>query len=339
MGKISRSKGLFTVLSLLVAFTGAGCNSDTKPTSDGAEPVPPLDEPAPQACELGSFPEGNGIINGKPLHPAFEVVPNIVRIYSVRDDGNANVCTGTLLDSDTVLTAAHCVNDMYDAKQILVHFHHDPACEPDGLLNNKRDKVKDASRANIRQASAFLVHAEFTTDYLINDLALIKLSQPAPATARPVVLTSWNSATASMRTRVLAAGYGKIGGYDLKDQNHRLRYGWIKPLGEEARRERIVGNMKDHGFVGDRERVDGNWLFFDQSDANGVCAGDSGGPAFIKVDGHWSQVGVASFVTNVTPMGGEVCKDVGVHVNLDAHRNWLGSARLHLRTSTGRTSF
>lgn len=370
MEKFAGFKGLITVLSLVAAFGTMGCNSDSKSSTVGITPsgegdggdsgkrknpalkceageklFNPMKTPtAPivrkiASCETGTFPEGNGIINGQPIHPAFEVVPSIVRIYSIHSDG-VTVCTGTLLDSDTVLTAAHCVNDLYSAENIRVHFHHDPSCEPGGLLDDSRDQNTPYTEANMRRASAFVIHAKYSTSYLINDIALIKLRTSAPTSARPVSIASWEVTSTSTRAKVLAVGYGKVGRYDVQDNNHRLRYGWVKPLTEEARREKLVGSMRQQG-LGDADRayVDKNWLFFDQADANGVCAGDSGGPAFVKIDGRWSQVGVASFVANVSPGGGEVCKDIGAHVNLDAHREWMRAARCQLLNETGRSTY
>lgn len=342
MEKITGIRGLVAVLSLFAAVVLAGCNqSDSKPTSGNVSPSDDKrqdDFLSDGACEAGSVP---GIIHGTPIHPGFELVPSIVRVYSVQSDGNANVCTGTLLDNETVLTAAHCVNDMYEADKILVHFHHDPACEPDGLLNKKRDRNLKASRENIREAAAFIVHRDYNTDYFINDLAIIKLAKAAPSTARPVAIGNWMTTTQTDRARVLAIGYGKITRYDnQEDPNHRLRYGYVKPLLQEARRAKLVAHMSDRGLRDTSSAfVDRYWLFFDQTDGNGVCAGDSGGPAFVKVGGKWTQVGVASFVTNVSSMGGEVCKDIGAHVNLSGYTTWIEGARRYLRFSTGRNTY
>lgn len=53
-----------------------------------------------------------------------------------------------------------------------------------------------------------------------------------------------------------------------------------------------------------------------------ACSGDSGGPAFVDLDGHWYHAGVVSFGVPVQH-GQDICSGAGVEMRVDAEINFL----------------
>ncbi|MNT65521.1 hypothetical protein D3C72_2035110 [compost metagenome] len=62
-------------------------------------------------------------------------------------------------------------------------------------------------------------------------------------------------------------------------------------------------------------------IVFDQSDRNGVCSGDSGGPAFLEVKGKFYVFGVASRVSG--PTKETYCSQWGVHGLVAANGDFI----------------
>jgi hypothetical protein len=63
--------------------------------------------------------------------------------------------------------------------------------------------------------------------------------------------------------------------------------------------------------------VEPEWLHY-RFAGQGACRGDSGGPAFMQIDGSWRQVGVTSW-------GQIPCVENGYYQRLDVHAAWLRS--------------
>ena len=181
--------------------------------------------------------------------------PSVVAV----DLGDA-LCSGTLIDKDWVLTAAHCVQGM-SPSQIQIHFN---------TVNIFQSAGKTVG------ASMAIAKPEFNLSNLgANDIGLIKLAQSVTdVTPLPVNLYP---AKAPVGIIVTMVGFGAtaVGG------------------GGTVGTEYVVGQTSvSCSLMGEN---DSNLLCFNQTTGKGKCEGDSGGPSFAMIDGKLTQVGITSF--------------------------------------------
>lgn len=235
-----------------------------------------------------------GIYDGEITPAENPITRTTVFLYA--DDGLAkNQCTGSVLSSTVILTAAHCVTDDDEATQTVLPYRPDQI----SVLDPQRVLFEGAN-AVITKASKVLVHpfyarhkmgltrSNFHVGY---DLALIQLSQPLPATFKPVILS--DKLDELTKNQVFAAGFGL---YDIVDVNpmiYALRHGpvtvdlsehqiHVPPPGSESPRPYFTTNTTSSAIIAYKKT---------STDAS-ICHGDSGGPLYYVKDGEIYLAGV-----------------------------------------------
>lgn len=207
--------------------------------------------------------------------------------WTVAIRGLKTFCGGVILNENTILTAAHCVD-----------------------RENIRDLKVFAGETNLEKFKKFtkvlqiFIHPNYDKENLYHDLAIIKLVQKLEFNqfVRPIMLSTrspkngenayfcgWGSdikGTLSQYMRVLDV---KI----TSSQQCKLKYG-----------EDYNQNV---------QICAGN-LYYD------FCLGDSGGPLVQYVDGRWYVIGIISYT-------GEMCSDGKPSVYSDVFRyySWISS--------------
>lgn len=186
------------------------------------------------------------ILGGEVVKSNDIVALSTVALNYVEGDAAYPMCTGTLIASDLVLTAAHCLRGS-DISQIRIGF----SIEAKGQL----DKETMYEIANVE------IHPKYGVNRL-NDVALIALSKPAPAPYQPVSIVSEQFQLA-VGLPMLLAGYGVIDDLTGKDTDalRKVTVPLAKILNEDA------------------------ILVTDQTKSTGACNGDSGGPAYLELGG------------------------------------------------------
>ncbi len=168
-------------------------------------------------------------------------------------------CTGTLIDKDWVLTAAHCMDGETTAN---LHVRFDD------------DDVNNTTGGIVVAVAEIHSNPAFNFDDWDNDIALLKLAtsvtdrEPTPISRDPVAFA----------TSITEVGYGDA------DNNG----------GGAGRLRKLVTPTVDCAMAGDPAVSNANLLCFDASDGNASCYGDSGGPAFISVGGKLQVAGITS---------------------------------------------
>lgn len=191
------------------------------------------------------------IIGGEAAKPTDLVTRSTVSF--ILDDAGVPIsfCTGTLISKDLVLTATHCLFDL-DADEIQVFFG-----------SKLPTRMTDA---NLRKVHSFKRNPEYLDIYDdednymtgFGDVALVRLSSPAPEGFSPVPVLS--------RRAVLPGGQSMLlAGFGLVDDDKA-----IVAEGLNSVRISLVGHSSYEILV------------TDQRAGRGACAGDSGGPAYLE---------------------------------------------------------
>lgn len=226
--------------------------------------------------------QSQGIVGGRSIDPSSPMAKHTVGLYGVKGEGGF-ICTGTLVATNIILTAAHCV----ETEKMLVIFSHDI----EGTL-----VAKDLGR--VRPVVAKTVHPKWNggvNDKDNGDIALIKFKGSAPLGFVPAALLS-SSIFLKPGVFTQQAGFG-LDNPEMDSGSGKLRTAMV----------RIHSNTHS-----------ATEIIVDQRDGRGVCSGDSGGPAFMVIDGSYYVWGVASAVT-LNPK----CREFGIYTNALSYRDWI----------------
>jgi len=240
--KTKNKKQMLCVFLMLtsMAFTSCGINPErlNKTSSN-------------QTLELGD------IVNGKSVKNKQEITQSIVAIMAHNDEGDA-LCTGTLLSENTILTAAHCVEN--DPQKLEIIF---------GINALK------ASDKNRRIADKYIQQPNWQKHLPSGegDLAIIHFKEAAPKQYQPVTLAT-SSFKLKKAQEIILAGFGVTDG-ESQSGAGKLR----------QTTSTVIDQRSPTEFATDGEK-------------SSVCFGDSGGPAFVKIGNQLIQWGVASSVMN-----------------------------------------
>jgi hypothetical protein len=133
-------------------------------------------------------------------------------------------------------------------------------------------------------------HPSYGGFNLSNDIALIRLTQAPPVTPTPI-----SNAAPAVGDEVVLVGFGVTSEYG-KD-------GGIKRMAKNTIAKVTKTTIVFYGSGGD---------------IGNTCYGDSGGPAFSTINGHFVVVGVTS--------RGDYCGKDGVDTRVDTFRDWVMQA-------------
>jgi secreted trypsin-like serine protease len=199
-------------------------------------------------------------------------------------DDHRFCCTGTLIAPQVVVTAGHCAAS---------------GCSTRIFIG---DNV--AGSGTIIRVQDAISHPDYvpsSVDRPFDDLTVLILTEPV-RTVAPVPICSLQAIAGAKSVTV--AGYGNT------DFRGLTGYG--------IRRKVAVGLASEsprYGARYDTEFVAGA-MNLDQDS----CSGDSGGPAYVFVDGRFELAGATS---RATREGGRTCGDGGVYTRIPAYRDWL----------------
>jgi len=224
-------------------------------------------------------------------------------ITSLYIQGEAS-CGASLIASQWVLTAAHCVTNE-DSGAVLNPSHFSVVVNDYDLANNRDGEA--------RTVSEIYVAAGYDTITLDNDMAILKLN--AKVNSKPIGLISSNS----FKT--------------LNNGASLTVMGW----GNTSTRENIYPNMlreaslnyanfencqNQYSAIGQALTI--NMFCAGGNGSTDTCQGDSGGPIVQNVDGQYQQVGIVSW--GGTQAQSCAAKDYpGVYTNISRYSNWIAS--------------
>ncbi len=187
--------------------------------------------------------------------------------------------SGVLIHPRIVLTAAH------------LHRDHDV-----DLIAFDTLKWDEAALSNQRRAKT-IPHAKFSTDHRF-DLAVMILTSPVPDIVKPIPIANTQEIDAARE--VILVGFGAA------DNMGQTKDGIKRVAGEREDNRALITSRDSLQFVAGGSGVD-------------TCPGDSGGPAYIKVDGKLKLAGITS--RGVAQP--DKCGQGGFYVRVDAHLGFI----------------
>ena len=247
-----------------------------------------------EAQNLGEVTQSQtGIINGTDVKAEDKLAESIVAVY---DAYTGQLCTGSLLPSNLVLTAAHCVGPFPEAMVVFFDIQPNEKSEYRAI-----DKLEVSPYWETRQME----------DKNTGDIALLHFTGTAPAKYKPsAFLPAASQKQIKPGANVVVAGYGLTDG--------------VKKIGAGKLRTTKI-KIADHKFSASE-------VSLDQSQGTGACHGDSGGPAYIEVGGKYFLWGVTSRGLNDEAND---CSKQAVYTNALYYKSWLNRVANKLTTALG----
>lgn len=287
-------------LLLLAAVILASCSATSPNTQVLSQDNSPL------SSQISS------IINGTPVaaeNPLAKSVVGIFAMYQVKGESVwIQDCTGTILNDTFILTASHCLMDV-KAENLLINFSLNSLSNDNQI--DPATRVTDIEKNfTVKKVKSFKVHPQFLGGG-DHDLAIIMLQDPVPKDRTAVQL---------LPDKYIKLPFNRT---TLEDQKLSVQLVGFGLFSESPRVSSEVLRMTTvpAQFIN-------QFVITDQSHGTGGCHGDSGGPAFLDLDGQTYQVGVTH-----GPHGDSVtCGEEGEWVNPALEKLFISDTEKELST-------
>lgn len=245
---------------------------------------------APQTGAINTASDNNGIIGGLDATGNEDFAQTIVSVYNTETSG---LCTGSIVSDSLLVTAAHCVTG--PAQKLALIFG---------------KNIKDTNNRVVKRVDAYKVSPlwPFRQDESLNsgDIAMVKFSGGLPPGYRPAQVLS-NKAALTNGAVVLLAGYGISDG--------------VKHTGSGTLRSAEVKIL--NAAYSESE------LLVAQNEGKGACHGDSGGPAYVRINGQLMLWGVTNRGVNDP---NNDCSVSAAYASIPYYRDWLKQTASELTT-------
>lgn len=233
------------------------------------------------------------IVGGKIIPHSSDIAKSIVFISTKDESNRPSICTGTIISSNIILTAAHCIPK--NNEDLYVTFR-----------TSQFEKSFDQITLEVKKTTAIRLN-----EYERNDIALIEYAGGLPKGAKALKLFPYELKKASIQFST--AGFGKITGDENAD-----------PM---ATGESIL--RKTH-LKGELKKTNDNLIYIDQEQQKtGVCFGDSGAPGYVidKKTKALYVIGVASYVRQKDPLNkkADVCLQQSAFVKISPYLSLINS--------------
>ncbi|XP_001866118.2 brachyurin [Culex quinquefasciatus] len=206
------------------------------------------------------------IVNGQEATPG--QFPYQVFVDYQRNGGSYS-CGGSILNSNHILTAAHCV---WRAEGGIV------------IAGAHNRRIEEPTQQRIPFAKVYY-HADYTEQRFRNDIAVVRLIRHITFNNRvqPVLLPALGDNRQFAGLTGTVSGFGRL--CDDCDSSDVLMY----------TSNTIVSNAECLAVWGNPESIQDQNLCLSTAGETSTCQGDSGGPLTVMDGGRTMQVGIVSF--------------------------------------------
>ena len=220
---------------------------------------------------------GASALVGASTEPEPREIAQTILVTAIKGRGGS-FCTGVVLAPDAVLTAGHCA---YGASAIAVN------------------AARAGAQPQLIEAATHVMHPEFRHNAAARrersiDLALLRLSEPLPASFAPAQLTERSSTEVGEAFLILGFGLTREG---VESSAGRLRAGELQTRAPLSRILLWARDPLEKGF--------------------GACTGDSGGP-ILSADGA-----VFAITSWSTGAGKQSCGALTQAALVGPQRQWI----------------
>lgn len=185
------------------------------------------------------------------------------------------ICSGSVISSTEVLTAAHCAKGLRIAKMLIV---------------TGRPVLKQKSVGQRIEVAAKRVHPDFAKSQR-HDVAVLTLAEPT--TVPPVTLADEDEDA----THTVPGTQLRVAGYGARDQLGFRLPGFLKETTERVKANRRCRQVYGKRFYTGVTMIcaQGRRIPRARGVRTQICSGDSGGPLVADTPSGVRQVGVVSF--------------------------------------------
>ncbi len=279
---------IFALLALAACSPGPKASDELK-----AEPA---------NCEITG--KSFGIVGGDILSSDNDLSASTVMVVHIDYKDEVSICTGTLIDTDKVLTAAHCTSPF--GKKTAIAFTNNSTC------------LTQAPKRTLRVVTEEAIHPDYSYwvkswDNASHDLAIMKFKGDIPAGYKIRELPSTDFTTTPSDNLVMT-GYGTT--TEKSGDSGTLRF-------TTASASRLLTDFRL--ALNDSIVTAKNTLILEQPE-NGVCTGDSGGPLYVHSERGLTLVGITSMgVDHKTrdEKNTRTCHGVALFTDVRAHLEWI----------------
>jgi hypothetical protein len=237
---------------------------------------------------------GNGRIIGidSVLAPEF---PDCFSVVVEMNDKHY-LCTGTLVSPNVIVTAGHCC---------------------DGTISgayNALDTMAPRLAGEYVNVAQVIRHPRYDPRTLRNDIAVLILEKPLTSVS-PRAFAPAGALNGVSTVRVVGYGATNADGTKGSGVRREVDVAIVNPVGAEWPQKAVTyGCDPDLEFVATKDRF-----------GSDTCDGDSGGPAYVRVNGQYCLVGATSRPIKDAQIR---CGSGGVYERLEKYEEWVKTESL-----------